>query len=68
MAGTLELVGEPGYAQLTAADGSADAGGIESWRLRAVQAGKTTLRFDYLHASDEPTPPEKSLLFSIVVR
>lgn len=67
-AGTLELVGEPGYMQITSAEGRSDVGGVESWRLRAVKAGTTTLRFEYLHASDEPTPPEKFVTFSVAVR
>lgn len=63
MAGTVELVGEPGYAP-----GAEVGAGTESWRLRAVKAGDTTLRFEYLQPSDEPIPPEKSVRFPITVR
>ncbi len=64
LVGTVDLVGEPGY---VLGAGSA-AGGTESWRLRAVKAGETTLHFEYLHASDEPLPPEKQVSFSVLVR
>jgi len=43
------------------------AGGVETWRFKAAQVGKQTLRFEYKRSFDEKESPAKTVRYSVVV-
>lgn len=46
---------------------AAGGGGVETWRFKAAQAGKQTLRFEYRRSFEESIPPAKTLTYKVVV-
>ena len=62
--GKLEQIGEPFYAMEKAVAG----GGAEYWPLRATQAGKAELRFEYRRPWEKDKPAAKVASYTINVR
>jgi len=59
--------GEPVYRPREAAANTAGAGGVTTFRLRAISAGRGTLAFAYRRAWDTGVPPARMVRYIVVV-
>ena len=59
--------GEPTYKSGATAGGAVGGGGVETWRFRAAQSGRRTLRMEYRRPWEREVPPAAAVTLRIVV-
>ena len=67
VAGLLEAVGEPSFAARPGDSRLVGAGGVTTFRFRAVDAGSTALVLTYRRPWEANLPPAKTLRYEITV-
>ena len=59
--------GEPTYKSGATTAGAVGGGGVETWRFRAAQSGRRTLRMEYRRPWEREVPPAAAVTLRIVV-
>ena len=67
-AAVLAQQGEPEYVEDSQSEGLVGAGGIETFRFEALQAGQTSLSLGYLRPWEENVDPIETFSITVTVR
>lgn len=66
--GILKQEGAPVYTGYPHAPMIVGAGGFETWRFQGAQPGREVLRFESRRPWEKDKPPDRVILFNVVVR